>query len=386
MNRLPNQPHPFGGLEQCYVAGGAILSAVTKTEPADYDIYPKSRKAVVDNIYYLMEEEGCFIVNISDRAVTLKCNSHTNEKGERILVQVMMFDEFSSAKSIFDLFDFTVCMAAFDCDTKAYESHADFWPDVASKTLRFNPKTRYPLNSMMRIGKYRNKGYVLPTSEMIRMSLTLMQSDLPGSWDDLERVIGGTYGQQVRLHTDGLEFSIENAIQFFDNLNIDLLYPDLDTDYSRFTAEDFVTVFDYDVDLHRLEFPDNMYGGKTALVSSTGQIISDSHRSIELAEMFGMSDKFKPCPDDLMLTGYKTFTENADGTLSNVIFAHKKLTYKIGEWTEEPLSPNIFVHKNAISSYCRGVKYKVEFYAKDITATNSTEINVKKVRVVEKIS
>ena len=383
MNRLPKQPHPFSGLEQCYVAGGAILSAVTKTEPADYDIYPKSRKAAVDNIYYLMEEEGCFIVNISDRAATLKCNSHTNENGERILVQVMMFDEFSSAKSIFDLFDFTVCMAAFDCDTKAYESHADFWPDVASKTLRFNPKTRYPLNSMMRIGKYRNKGYVLPTSEMIRMSLTLMQSDLPGSWDDLERAIGGTYGQQVRLHTDGLEFSIENAIQLFDDLDVDMLMPNLDEDYSKFSAEDFVTVFDFDVDLHRLEFPDNMHG-KTALVSSTGQIISNSECVIELAEIFGLSDKFKPCPDDLMLTGYKTFKENDDGTLTNVVYGYKNLTYKIGEWTEEPLSPNIFVHQKMSSSYGRGIKHKVEFYAKDITSVNSTEINVKKVRVAER--
>lgn len=384
MNRLPKQPHPFSGLEQCYVAGGAILSAATKSEPADYDIYPKSRKAAVDNIYYLMEEENCFIVNISDRAVTLKSNSHTNDKGERILVQVMMFDEFSSSKSIFDFFDFTVCMAAFDCDTKTYEFHADFWPDVASKTLRFNPNTRYPLNSMMRIGKYRNKGYVLPTSEMIRMSLTLMQSTMPTSWEDLEKVIGGTYGQQVKLHTEGLEFSIENAIQLFDDLSVDMLMPNLDEDYSRFTAEDFITVFDYDTDLHLLEFPGNIYD-KTVLVSSTGQIISDSGRAVELAEMFGMSDKFKPCPDDLMLTGYKTFAENSDGTLTNTVYGHKKLTYKIGEWKEEPLSPNIFVHQKIISSYGRGIKYKVEFYAKDITATNSTEINVKKVRVVEKV-
>jgi hypothetical protein len=385
MNRLPKQPHPFSGLENCYIAGGAILSAATKSDVGDYDIYPKSRKAAVDAIYYLMEEEGCFIVNISDRAVTLKCNGHTNDKGERILVQVMMFDEFWCPKVIFDFFDFTVCMAAFDCDAKKYWFHDDFWVDVASKTLRFNPKTRYPLNSMMRIGKYRNKGYVLPTSEMIRMSLTLMQSDLPTSWEDLEKVIGGTYGQQVKLHTEDLEFSIENAIQLFDDLSVDQLLPNLDEDYSRFTAEDFVTVFDFDVDLHRLEFPDNMHG-KTVLVSSTGQIISDSHRAIELAEMFGMSDKFKPCPDDLMLTGYKTFTENADGTLTNSVYGYKKLTYKIGEWTEEPLSPNIFVHQKVSSSYGRGIKYKVEFYAKDITATNSTEINVKKVRVVEKIS
>jgi hypothetical protein len=385
MNRLPKQPHPFNGLEQCYVAGGAILSAVTKTEAADYDIYPKSRKAAVDNIYYLMEEESCFIVNISDRAVTLKCNSHTNDKGERVLVQVMMFDEFWCPKVIFDFFDFTVCMAAFDCDTKKYWFHDDFWADVASKTLRFNPKTRYPLNSMMRIGKYGNKGYVLPTSEMIRMSLTLMQSDLPTSWEDLEKVIGGTYGQQVKLHTEGLEFSIENAIQLFDDLSVDMLLSNLDEDYSRFTAEDFGTVFDFDVDLHRLEFPDNTYD-KTALISSTGQIISDSSRAIELAEMFGLSDKFKPCPDDFMLTGYKTFTENEDGTLTNTVYGYKKLTYKIGEWTEEQLSPNIFVHQRIEQPFGRGVKCKVEFYVKDITAIKSTEINVKKVRVVEKVS
>jgi hypothetical protein len=383
MNRLPKQPHPFSGLENCYVAGGAILSAVTKTEPADYDIYPKSRKAAVDAIYYLMEDENCFIVNISDRAVTLKCNSHTNDKGERILVQVMMFDEFWCPKVIFDFFDFTVCMAAFDCDSKKYWFHDDFWSDVASKTLRFNPKTRYPLNSMMRIGKYRNKGYVLPTSEMIRMSLTLMQSDMPTSWEDLEKVIGGTYGQQVKLHTEGLEFSIENAIQLFDDLSVDMLLPNLDEDYSSFTAEDFVTVFDFDVDLYQLEFASNMYD-KTVLVSSTGQIVSDSGRAIELAEMFGLSDKFKPCPDDLMLTGYKTFTESDDGVLINTVYGYKKLTYKIGEWTEENSHPHIFVHQKSNSSYGRGAKYKVEFYAKDITATNSSEINVKKVRVVEK--
>lgn len=386
MNRLPKQPYPFSGLEQCYVAGGAILSAVTKTEPADYDIYPKSRKAAVDNIYYLMEDEGCFVVNVSDRAVTLKCNSQTNDKGERILVQVIMFDEFSSAKSIFDFFDFTVCMAAFDCDTKTYEFHPDFWPDVASKTLRFNPKTRYPLNSMMRIGKYRNKGYVLPTSEMISMSLTLMQSKMPTSWNDLEAAIGGTYGQQVKLHTQDREFSIENAIQFFDDLDVDLLYPDMEHDYSKFSAEDFVTLFDFDVDLYRLDLKDQtMFGPKVCLTTKDGIIINNGDSILDLARLFGCENQFKPCPDDLMLTGYKTLLKGDNDTLINSVFFAKKLAYKIGDWTEELSPPHIFVHQSSSKAYGSGRVYKVQFYAKDLVSINNTELTVKKVRVVEKV-
>jgi hypothetical protein len=386
MNRLPKEPHPFGALENCYIAGGAILSAVTKTEPADYDIYPKTKKAAIDIIYHLMEEESCFIVNISDRAVTLKSNVNTNLKGERILVQVMLFDDFWCPKVIFDFFDFTVCMAAFDCDTKKYWFHDDFWVDVAAKTLRFNPKTRYPLNSMMRIAKYRNKGYTLPTSEMIRMSLTLMQSDMPTSWEDLEQVIGGTYGRQVKLHTQDLIFSIENAIQFFDNLNVDMLYPNSDVDYSQFTADDFITVFDNDVEWYRLDEPSKgSFGTKCFLVSADGQIIADTHRIIELSAIFGVSDKFKQYPADLMLVGYKTFKMGPEGTLVNNVYSRKQLPYKIGEWTEEPAHPHIFVHQSPCSSYGLGIKYKVEFYAKDIVTVNTNELTVKKVRVVEKV-
>lgn len=385
MNRLPKEPHPFGSLEKCYIAGGAILSTVTKTDIVDYDIYPKTKKDAIDIIVFLLEED-CFVLNLSDRAVTLKCNSIKNENDERVIVQVMMFDDFETPEKIFEFFDFSVCMGAFDCDSKEYIFHKDFWVDVASKTLRFNPKTKFPLNSMMRISKYRNKGYILPTSEMIRMSLTLMQSNMPTSWDDLEKVIGGTYGRQVKLHTKDLKFSVENAIQFFDDLDIDMhmLRPDETTDYSKITSEDFITAFDSDSDFYKLELENDLIEN-TALVSSTGQIISNSENVIKLADIFGLGDKFKPCPDDLMLTGYKSFTENGDGTLSNSVYSQKKLNYKIGEWTEELLSPNIFVHQKESSVYGSKNKYKVDFYAKDITAIKNNEINVKKVRVVEKV-
>ena len=393
MNRLPTHPHPFHGLEKCFVAGGAILSAVTKTDVSDYDIYPKSKEAMLEAIYYLMEDEGCFIVNISDRAVTLKSNEYKNDKDERVIVQVMMFDEFETADKIFEFFDFTVCMAAFDCDTKEYHFHKDFWIDVAGKTIRFNPKTRYPLNSMMRLGKYRAKGYTLPTSEMVRMSLTLMQSHLPTSWDELEAVIGGTYGQQVKLHTEGKEFSVQAAIDLFDDLNVDLLMPDTSTDYSNFSADDFETAFTSDK-LYAFTKPkvqniwsSVLYAADEALITVDGRVIVDAGNVVKLRELL-RKEPLETAPEDMMVYGYKTFKELEDGTLQNVIHASKKLTYKLGEWTEEPAHPHIYVHtkQNQASPSSVAKQYKVAFLLSDVVTMDIGQTTVKKIKVIEKMA
>jgi hypothetical protein len=389
MNHLPTRPYPFSGLEKCFVAGGAILSAVTKSDVSDYDIYPKSTEAAIENIYYLMEEEGCFIVNISDRAITLKSNDVKNDKDERVIVQVMMFDEFSTAEKIFEFFDFTVCMAAFDCDIKEYVFHPDFWIDVAGKTIRFNPKTRYPLNSMMRLGKYRTKGYTLPTSEMVRMSLTLMQSRLPTSWDELEAVIGGTYGQQVKLHTEGKEFSIQAAIDLFDDLNVDLLMPDASTDYSDFSADDFELVFSNE-GVYAFEPPEqnsifkSLGGRRMALITKDGRISASGAKAIRLREIL-KKEPFETAPADMMIYGYKTFKELPDGTLENCINS-KKLRYALGEWTEEPKNPHIYVHPKSGNAYGPQKLYKVGFLLSDVVTLSDHEITVKKVKVIEKMT
>jgi len=395
MNRLPKNPSPFSGLTECFVAGGAILSAVTKTEPADYDIYPKSRKAAIDNIFYLMDEESCFILNISDRAVTLKSNIAKNTLDERVIVQVMMFDEFKTSDQIFEFFDFTVCMGAWDCDSKEYIFHPDFFVDVASKTLRFNPKTRYPLNSMMRIGKYRAKGFVLPSSEMIRMSLTLMQSKLPTSWEELESVIGGTYGRQAKLYmVEDVEFSIEAAIQLFDELDISVMQiGNIEDDYSRFKAEDFANVFDGDTKWYRYTLKQEGSGdilmatksqkGDVILINEYGYILSDSRNALELAEIFGV--EFEEWNAETPLYGYKTFKKLQDGSLQNSVYSSKKITYNIGQWAEEQSSPHIFVHTvEPMNHYSQTGVYKVEYFANDIV-TVGKDITVKKVRVVEKV-
>lgn len=224
MNRLPKNPNIFE-LTGCYIAGGAIHSLVTKTEINDYDIYPKSLNDF-GNILYTLNDNSCFVVNISDRAITFKSNTEKKDSGERMIVQVMFFDWFETSDKIFDKFDFTICMAAYDCDSMKYEFHPDFYPDIASKSLRFNNNTQYPISSLIRTQKYKKKGYHFGKSESLKLALAIANNGLPTSWKELESQIGGTYGRQIELDTKDLPYSYENAIEILNDFEFNTKLPD----------------------------------------------------------------------------------------------------------------------------------------------------------------
>jgi hypothetical protein len=247
MKRLPKMPFEF---ENCFIAGGSILSTVTKTDVADYDVYPKNKNGLESALYVLMEDHSSFICNISDRAITLKVNDVKDPKtGNRVIVQIMFFKWFETAKSIFDVFDFTVCMGAYDCDTQEYVFHEDFYGDIASKTLRFNHNTKFPLNSLMRVSKYKNKGYHIGKFEYTKIALAIAKKGLPNSWEELEREIGGVYGKEIKLQQgeDRLEYSYENAISVLSELEFDpdyYLKNEQDNDsYSDVSIEEIIQYF-----------------------------------------------------------------------------------------------------------------------------------------------
>jgi hypothetical protein len=227
MSRLPKDFDPIG-LTECFIAGGSILSTATKATINDYDIYPKSRKGFEDAVIILMEN-GCHLINVSNRALTFKSNDILNNDGKRMLFQVMIFDFFPTTNYIFEHFDFTVCMAAFDCDTKEYTFHPDFYSDIASKTIRFNPKTKYPLNSLIRVTKYQSKGYYINKFENAKIALSIANVGLPNSWEELENQLGGAYGKTIKLHTKDIEFNLENALSVLSDMNFEPVYDSEDT-------------------------------------------------------------------------------------------------------------------------------------------------------------
>lgn len=192
-----------------FIAGGALTSAFTNTEIKDVDLYFKTKEAFVAAIEEAYDD-GLWCLAATDRAVTF---AH----GESI-VQLMHFDFFPTAEAIFDAFDFTVCMAAYDIDEKQFVFHDNFMKHAAQRFLRFHSGTRYPFGSLLRVLKYQQRGYTIGKSDLLRIALCCHQSEL-NSWDDLARAVGGQYGEKLKLD-ETKPFSIDAALDIFSESEI----------------------------------------------------------------------------------------------------------------------------------------------------------------------
>lgn len=378
--RLPKNPLPFSA-PGCFLAGGSILSIATKTDISDYDVYPKSKQAMID-LFYSLEEENSFIVNVSDRAITFKLNDVKNDKDERAIVQVMTFDEFSTPEQIFEYFDFSVCMAAFDADTLDYTFHPDFWPSVASRTLYFNPKTRYPLNSAIRVGKYTSKGFYLPKSESIRLSLAVINSGMPSSWQELEDAIGGSYGKQVKLSAKDKTYSYEAALELLDGLELSYLMTVSDTDFSSITAEHLEQFFKgNELEYLEIERKNSWTSSSTIgkyLIGSTAikQMSYEDQTAIDL-----MNIPMKKVDPETRFYGYKVLLPKEDGSFENMIH-RTKVRYLLGEETTVEKDPHIYIWpdfqraKDCARGHTGSKICKFSFAAKDISSVLTNEYTV----------
>lgn len=180
------------------VAGGAITSLFCNREINDIDVYFRSKRDLVKVLaaIYCIEdiydgELDAFSVHVSGLSQrTIVCVN--NEQ----MVQLMTFKYFPEVQDIFDTFDFTVCMGAFDCKTKDFIFHPDFFKHNSQRYLKFNAGTAYPLMSMMRVDKYREKGYDISKAELLRVLFACMNLNL-SSWEDAKEHIGGMYGYDM---------------------------------------------------------------------------------------------------------------------------------------------------------------------------------------------
>lgn len=391
MSRLPKNPDPFD-LKKCFIAGGAILSMATKTEINDYDIYPKSSDGLLDAIHTIMDND-CFLLNVSDRALTFKSNTETKNNGERMIVQVMTYDFFESADKIFENFDFTVTMGAFDCDSHSYVTHEDFYPDAASRTLRFNPKTKYPLNSMLRVSKYQTKGFYMSKPEQAKLALTVAKAGLPNSWEELESQIGGSYGREIELARKDAEFSFDNAIEVLSDMlfDFDHYIKMQEDDYSKISAEEVAGYFDKSEKVKMIVL--NAENEFTSSSSVKRYLVAEDYVqgeiSSELIEKFGMPNHYQEMTEG-RLYGYKVLSEK-DGKLFPAISSKNGVFYEIGDETEWATKPYLFVfktHTAAISRchYNKNKMFLVSYDLSDIKNISNDEIQVTKMRIEKEIS
>jgi len=378
------------GLEGCFIAGGAVLSRVTKAEVVDWDIYPKTKEAALD-ICLTLVDNGCFVLNITDRAITFKSNYLIADNGERQTLQVMTFDVFPTAQDIFDFFDFTVCMGAYDCDTKDYTFEESFWPDVASKTLRFNPKTKYPLASLIRLGKYRKKGYEIGKGETAKVALAVASKGLPTSWEELESQLGGVYGKSIKVLTEDEGFTIDRAYEVLSDLEFNVTYSD-EGDFTWVTDEELKVILSIE--------PLVVYGGvqeapndplattlgSTSWVVEEGDLVpfACDDNVFDLPNTRVIEKPLSECPVKF-IKAYKHLKKDSNGSYVGAVYNgnHNGVTYKPFEKTSYDKDPYLFSYvkkpKVSVNTFVSEVRIPVE----DLVSQDSRKYTSKSIIVGE---
>lgn len=195
-----------------YIAGGAITSIFTNSEINDFDVYFSSEKELVDFILDL--NCGYAVVSHTDKATLLIIGTSK--------IQLIRFDYFDNADTIFDKFDFTVCMGAYGFKNKEFYFHEDFFKHNSQKILRFNANTSYPYISMLRVEKYRQKGYNISKPELSKIMLSCSQKPLTSYEESIEQ-LGGMYGNNISNLIDEKDkdnFSISKLIDKLSELDV----------------------------------------------------------------------------------------------------------------------------------------------------------------------
>jgi hypothetical protein len=200
----------------CFVAGGTITSLFCNREVKDFDVYFRSEKDLVAFMYDVWGTSN-WIVSSTGKATAMLL-----EKKE---VQVIHFDYFNSAEEIFNTFDFTSCMGAFDFKTEEFSLHPDFMRHNSQRVLKFNPETAFPIVSLLRVAKYQDKGYKISKTEYIKIVLTCMEmSSEITNYEQLKDQLGGMYGinyDKMFEEIEDEEFSLKKAIEYISDLEYD---------------------------------------------------------------------------------------------------------------------------------------------------------------------
>ena len=199
-----------------YIAGGAVTSVFTNKDINDIDVYFPSEESLVRTLASIYRiDDLCLIEDIEQFCATITGTSQRTImlRSEDQDVQFIAFKYFESPEDIFESFDYTVCMGAYCCGTGEFILHDDFMLHNSERRLKFHSGTDFPMMSLMRVDKYKSKGYSISKSELFRVIMTCMSLEI-NNWEDLESHVGGMYGYDLTdVFNKDEEFSLVSACE-----------------------------------------------------------------------------------------------------------------------------------------------------------------------------
>jgi len=203
---------------EAIIAGGAITSIFTNREINDLDVYFRSQEkalACVRDMYGKSEFDcpsfDLICTNYTDKTILFTEKGKNRE--DALKVQFIIFRYFTNPDDVFDSFDFTACMGAYDFRDGEFHFHKDFFKHNSQRYLKYNTNTQYPLLSVLRVNKYQEKGYSISKPEMLRVITNVMNLDI-SDWETAKEHIGGFYGLDAdKVFDETKEFSIPELAQ-----------------------------------------------------------------------------------------------------------------------------------------------------------------------------
>lgn len=205
----------YGMLQEnkCVLAGGAVTSLFTNKEINDFDTY-FTNEASIGNV--LSEVYGCSEIQDIGQYALQVCHatdrSFLTQNSDKTKVQFIHYKVHPTIESIFQSFDFTACMGAYDFATEEFVFHPDFFKANAQRSLEFNKGTDFPIVSLLRVDKYKNKGYTISKAQMLRIAFTIVNKEY-NDWDTVISEVSGLYGVKPEDIFDTTKpFSIDAVI------------------------------------------------------------------------------------------------------------------------------------------------------------------------------
>lgn len=150
------------------IAGGALRAVFNDKPIKDYDLYFTKFSHMNTVLNDFKSDPEIEKIVETETAVTFK-------KGD-IVLQVIKKMELivPDMETLIAMFDYTVCMAAYDIANDILCMDDDFLKHNCQKRLVFNPATKYPIASLIRMQKYVNKyGYKISGIELAKIGLSI---------------------------------------------------------------------------------------------------------------------------------------------------------------------------------------------------------------------
>lgn len=305
----------------CIIAGGMITSLFCNREINDVDVYFRNTKDLRDFILENVKDNPhMWIVSKTNKALSIHYN-------DAVDLQLICFKTFNNSQEIFDTFDFTSCMGAFDFNTEEFVLHNDFLKHNSQRILIFNNKTAYPIVSALRVDKYRQKGYTISKTEYLRIMLTCMNLNI-NNYEDLKQQLGGMYGvdyDDVIKPLEGEAFDLQSVIDKMSNI---IMHPD----YFNPKSECGVKIEDWYVliaDMTGEKIPCYKLGNDTYMYDTFEGFTKIYDHKLDkykdLLEVHNMNEFFGS-----EIYVYKNVEKRSDGSLFS--YYDNNFEYKVGEY------------------------------------------------------